>query len=111
MRTQNAPFADPARAARTASTARWCGSSSLDHWDTIEERFPRTLIPRMLEGITWLVDDASVADRAASILAAHPIPEGERVIAQHLERQRVHRALRRNASTIASPPRLARSSD
>jgi hypothetical protein len=26
-------------------------------------------------------------------MAAHPIPEGERVIAQHLERQRVHRNL------------------
>ena len=46
----------------------------------------------MLEGIAWLVDDASVQSVPAH-MAAHPIPEGERVIAQHLERQRVHRAL------------------
>ena len=63
-----------------------------DHWDTIEARFPRTLIARMFEGITWLVDDSSVVSVPAH-MAAHPIPEGERVIAQHLERQRVHRAL------------------
>jgi hypothetical protein len=46
----------------------------------------------MLDGITWLIDDASVRS-VPEHLAAHPIPEGERVIAQHLERQRVHRAL------------------
>jgi hypothetical protein len=46
----------------------------------------------MLEGVTWLVDDASVRS-VPEFVATHPIPEGAQVIAQHLERQRVHRAL------------------
>jgi len=49
------------------------------------------LLPRLLEGITWLVDDASLDD-VPRFLDDHPVPEGARVIAQHLERQRVHRA-------------------
>ena len=91
VRSQNAPFAiQRALANREHGPLVW--QFVTDNWDTIEARFPRTLIPRMLEGITWLVDDASVED-VPRHLAAHPIPEGERVIAQHLERQRVHRAL------------------
>jgi hypothetical protein len=58
----------------------------------VRARFPGSLLPRLLEGVTWLVDDASMTDVPAFI-AAHPIPEGTRVIAQHLERQRVHRAV------------------
>ena len=34
-----------------------------------------------------------VARRRSAFLAEHPVPEGTRVIAQHLERQRVHRAV------------------
>ena len=61
------------------------------------------MIPRLLDGVTWLVDDASVAD-IPRFLAEHPVPEGTRVISQHLERQHVHRALvDRNA--IACPLR------
>jgi hypothetical protein len=63
-----------------------------DRWEDIRGRFSGSLIPRLLDGITWLVDDASVAD-VPKFLADHPVPEGTRVIAQHLERQRVHRAL------------------
>ncbi len=63
-----------------------------DHWDEIRARFSGSLIPRILDGVTWLVDDASVVD-VPRFVADHPIPEGTRVIAQHLERQRVHRAL------------------
>ena len=56
------------------------------------EEGPGTLVPRLLEGVTWLVDDASITD-VPSFLADHSVPEGKRVIAQHLERQRLHRAL------------------
>jgi hypothetical protein len=63
-----------------------------DHWDEVRARFPGTLLPRLLDGVTWLVDDASITD-VPRFLADHPVPEGTRVIAQHLERQRLHRAL------------------
>ena len=91
VRTQNAPFlVQRALTSREYGPLVW--EFVRDHWGTIETRFPRTLIARMLEGIAWLVDDASVQSVPAH-MAAHPVPEGERVIAQHLERQRVHRAL------------------
>jgi hypothetical protein len=63
-----------------------------DRWDDVRGRFSASLVPRLLEGVTWLVDDASMAD-VPRFLSAHPIPEGARVIAQHLERQRIHRAM------------------
>ena len=47
---------------------------------------------RLLEGVTWLVDDASMSD-VPRFVEANPVPEGARVIAQHLERQRVHRTV------------------
>ena len=72
-----------------------------DHWDGIEERFPRTLIARMIEGVTWLIDEESVRS-VETFLAAHPIPEGARIIAQHLERQRTNRAVAvRDAADLA----------
>jgi puromycin-sensitive aminopeptidase len=91
VRTQNAPFlVQRALHHREHGPIAW--EFVRDHWDEITGRFPRTLIARMLEGVTWLVDDAS-ARTVPEFVEAHPIPEGTRVIAQHLERQRVHRAL------------------
>ena len=55
----------------------------------MRSRFSGSLVPRLLDGVTWLVDDASLAD-VPRFLEANPVPEGARVIAQHLERQRVH---------------------
>ena len=103
VRTQNAPFVAPTRAARTASTARWCGSSSATTGTTIEARFPRTLIAAHARR-RHLARRRRVGRDVPQFVAAHPIPEGERVIAQHLERQRVHRALRRARARTASPP-------
>jgi puromycin-sensitive aminopeptidase len=91
VRTQNAPFLLQ-RAMHNRDYGPLVWEFVRDNWSTIEQRFPRTLIARMLEGVTWLVDDASVVS-VPRHLAEHPVPEGERVIAQHLERQRVHRAL------------------
>jgi puromycin-sensitive aminopeptidase len=107
VRTQNGPFLLQ-RALRHAEHGRRAWELVRDRWDDVEARFPRTLIPRMLEGVTWLVDDASVAEVPA-FCAAHPVPEGERVVAQHLERQRVHRATLererdRFAAALLSPP-------
>jgi puromycin-sensitive aminopeptidase len=91
VRPQNGPFVLQ-RALRSREHGPVVWSFVRDHWDEIRERFSGSLIPRLIAGATWLVDDASIADVPA-FLAEHPVPEGTRVIAQHLERQRLHRAL------------------
>ncbi len=91
VRSQNGPFVFQ-RALRSREHGPFVWAFIRDHWDELRARFPTTLIGRMLEGISWLVDDESAAD-VPRFLSAHPVPEGERIIAQHLERQRVQRAL------------------
>jgi ERAP1-like C-terminal domain len=91
VRPQNGPFVIQ-RALRNREHGPLVWAFVRDQWDEVRARFSASLIPRLLDGITWLVDDASVAD-VPGFLADHPVPEGARVIAQHLERQRVHRAL------------------
>ena len=51
----------------------------------------RRCIPRVIEGTTWLVDDA-VADDVTTFVDTHPLASGGRTVAQHMERLRVHRA-------------------
>lgn len=91
VRPQNGPFVIQ-RALRGREHGPLVWAFVRDHWDEVRSRFPGSLLPRLIEGVTWLVDDASMADVSA-FLAEHPVPEGARVIAQHLERQRVHRAV------------------
>ncbi|MGH8977497.1 MAG: ERAP1-like C-terminal domain-containing protein, partial [Acidimicrobiia bacterium] len=91
VRTQNAPFVlQRALVHREHGPLVWEYIS--DNWEAVEERFPRMLIARMFEGVTWLVDDASVQS-VAELVARHPVPEGAQIIAQHLERQRTNHAL------------------
>jgi aminopeptidase N len=91
VRKQNGPFVvrdalrNPEHGAAVWAYVR-------DHWDDVFDRFGGMLMTRLLEGVTWLIDDATVAD-VPTFLDTHPIPEGARIIAQHVERQRVHRAL------------------
>jgi puromycin-sensitive aminopeptidase len=91
VRPQNGPFLIQ-RALRSSEHGPAVWVYVRDHWDEIRGRFSASLMPRLLEGISWLVDDDSLID-VPRFLAEHPVPEGVRVIAQHLERQRVHRAL------------------
>ena len=91
VRPQNGPFVLQ-RALRNREHGPAVWAFVRDHWDDVRARFSGSLIPRLLDGITWLVDDASIVD-VPGFLAEHPVPEGTRVIAQHLERQRLHRAL------------------
>ena len=77
----------------TASTGRPCGRSCATTGTRCAPGSRDRSCPRMLEGVTWLVDDASSPTCRASS-PTHPVPEGARVIAQHLERrQRVRRSL------------------
>ena len=49
-------------------------------------------MPRLIEGTTWLVDDA-VSNDVIGFVDAHPVAAGGRTIAQHMERLRLHRAV------------------
>jgi aminopeptidase N len=101
VRSQDGPYL-----IRGALTNRQAGESvwrfTSEHWDRLTEQFPSNSIPRMLEGITALDSPPMVHD-VAEFLAAHPVPQGEKQIAQHLERQRINAALRsRESSRLAS---------
>jgi puromycin-sensitive aminopeptidase len=93
VRTQNAPFViSGALANRVAGGEAW--QFVEDHWDELRKRFPSKLIPRMLEGITALVDP-DVATEVHAFLDAHPVPSGERLIAQTRERLDINVAFRK----------------
>src|SRR5262249_9448885 len=62
-----------------------------DNWGEITSRFSPSLLPRVIEGTTWLVDDA-VARDVTAFVESHPLASGGRTVAQHMERLRVHRA-------------------
>ena len=89
VKAQNAPFLlQRTLRNRQHGPAAW--AFVRDHWTAVRERCSGSLVGRMLEGATWLVDDASSAD-LISFLGAHPVPEASRMIEQHLDRLRVHR--------------------
>ncbi len=89
VKAQNAPFLlQRTLRNRQHGPAAW--AFVRDHWTAVRARCSGSLLARMLEGATWLVDDASSAD-LISFLGAHPVPEASRMIEQHLDRLRVHR--------------------
>jgi puromycin-sensitive aminopeptidase len=92
IRTQNAPFV-----LLLVLGNRDHGPLAWEHvkakWEALNEALPHNAIPRMLGGITGLNTPELAADTAA-FLADHPVPQGTRVVQQHLERQRVNVALR-----------------
>ena len=79
------------RSNRTHGATAW--SFVRRHWDEINERFPSSTIVRMAEGVRFLTDPA-VANEVEGFFAEHPVPQGERTMAQHLERLRVNVTLR-----------------
>ena len=96
VRSQDAPFV-----VRKGLINRERGADAWtfveDHWDAIGDRLPSNSIARLLEGVRWL-DDPAVAARVTAFLEAHPVPQGAKTIAQHLERLRVNVALRERES-------------
>ena len=92
VRTQDAPFLlQVALANRTHGQRAW--EFIARHWDRINEKFPSNTIVRMLEGITTLTDP-TVANEIEAFFSEHEVPQGEKTLEQHLERQRVNVALR-----------------
>jgi puromycin-sensitive aminopeptidase len=92
VRTQNAPYL-LARAMGNREQATRVWEFVRDHWDTLNERFPSNSIVRMLSGIRTL-SEPSVAQDVYAFFEEHEVPQGDKQLAQHLERLEVNVALR-----------------
>ncbi len=96
VRTQNAPYLlRRAMGNRNHGGRAW--QFVQDNWDAINERFPSNSIVRLLEGVRGL----SRPDLAESVFAffeTHEVPQGDKTLAQHLERLEVNVALRARES-------------
>jgi aminopeptidase N len=92
VRSQSAPFVFQ-RALRNRWHGPYAWAFVRDHWPVFVERFPSNLVVRMIEGVLWLLDDATAAD-VTEFLSRHPFAQGERTINQHVERLHVHLAAR-----------------
>jgi puromycin-sensitive aminopeptidase len=90
IRAQTGPFVVQ-RALRNREHGAAVWASVRDHWSDITRRFSPSLLPRVIEGTTWLVDDA-VANDVTAFVESHPLASGGRTVAQHMERLQVHRA-------------------
>jgi puromycin-sensitive aminopeptidase len=92
IRTQNAPYV-LARALGNRSQGTRVWAFVRDQWDVLEARFPSNSIVRMLSGIRSLSDPA-VAQDVFAFFETHEVPQGDKQLAQHLERLEVSVALR-----------------
>ena len=90
IRAQNGPFVVQ-RALRNRDHGPAAWAFVRDNWERLQTRFSPSLIPRIIEGTTWLVEDR-VADDVTKFVGSHPVAAGGRTIAQHMERLQVHRA-------------------
>jgi aminopeptidase N len=92
VRTQNA-----ALLLRRALTNRDNGELAwafvTDEWATLNERLPSNSIVRMLEGVR-LLSAPTVAPQVFAFFEDHEVPQGDKSLAQHLERLEVNVALR-----------------
>jgi len=90
IRAQNGPFVIQ-RSLRNREHGAAAWAFVRDNWERVNQRFSHSLIPRLVEGTTWLVE-GGVTDDVIDFVSAHPIASGGRTIAQHMERLQVHRA-------------------
>ena len=93
VRTQDGPYL-----IRRALANRRCGAEAwnflAEHWDRLLAIFPTNYsLARMLEGVTAL-DRAELAAEVHDFMASHPLPQGAKQVAQHLERLDINVALR-----------------
>jgi puromycin-sensitive aminopeptidase len=96
VRTQNAPYLlRRALSNRDQGPLAWFFVQS--EWDTINDRFPSNSIARMLEGVRTLSTD-DIAPEVFTFFETHEVPQGDKTLAQHLERLEVNVALRARES-------------
>jgi len=101
VRTQDAPYLLAAiLGSRAGHRPAW--EFLTERWDDLVTRFPRNSIPRMLEAI-GAIADPELAPAIHRFLDAHPVPQGERQVAQASERLDINVAFgQRIASTLAT---------
>ncbi len=91
VRTQDAPYVlGQALANRDNGAAAWAFVSG--RWDEIVRRFPANSLSRLVGGIR-AVRDRGLAEEITAFLDAHPLPQGELQVRQHIERMGVTVAL------------------
>jgi puromycin-sensitive aminopeptidase len=100
IRTQNAPYL-VRRALGNRNHGGLAWKFVEREWETLNARFPSNSIPRMLEGIRSL-SRPELADRVFAFFEGNEVPQGDKILAQHLERLEVNLALRaREAERLA----------
>jgi len=92
VRTQNAPYL-LARAMGNREQGARVWAFVHKNWDIVNERFPSNSIVRMLSGIRTL-SQPDVAQDIYAFFEEHEVPQGDKQLAQHLERLEVNVALR-----------------
>ena len=107
VRTQDGPYL-----IRRALTNPRCGTGAwnflAEHWDRLLDIFPTNYsLARMLEGVTAL-DRSELAAEVHDFMAAHPLPQGAKQVAQHLERLDINVALRARESDRLAAAVLSR---
>ncbi len=96
VRTQDGPYLiRRALYNRNAGPQAWDFLTS--RWDDVVVTFPSNSLSRMLEGVTAL-DRTELAGQVHDFVTAHPVPQGAKQVAQHLERLDVNVALRTRES-------------
>jgi aminopeptidase N len=93
VRTQDAPFlVAGVMSNRAGGPLAWHWVEN--HWDQLQERLPPSLVARIFEGITALVDPG-VADGVHAFVASHDLPLAGPRVDQLLERMDINVALAR----------------
>ena len=99
VRTQNAPYLLAAAMSHTEHGPRaWAFVS--DHWTELCRRFPLNTIARMVGGVRAMSTPA-LAREVTEFFEQNKVPQGELIVAQHIEKMWVNVALReRVAQTL-----------
>ncbi|MGA7419337.1 MAG: ERAP1-like C-terminal domain-containing protein, partial [Acidimicrobiales bacterium] len=85
VRTQNAPFVLQLLVAnRLTGPASWERITA--DWDSLVDRFPANILPRMLDGVRTLCRTPEQAEAVAAFVTSHPLPAGGKTVEQILER-------------------------
>ncbi len=100
VRSQDGPYLlRRALANHRAGPAAW--DFLARNWNEIKDRFPANSLARMLQGVTSL-DTPELARSVRRFVSGHPVPQGAKQIAQHIERLDTNVAFRvREADRLA----------
>jgi len=100
VRSQDAPMLiGRMLGSRAGSELTWTWLE--EHWEDVTTRFPNNIIPRMLEGITSLVD-RSMGERARTWLGTHQVPQAGPRLAQLLERMEINARFKERMSGLSA---------